>query len=183
MSGFAWRGASPTELIATLHAYGDKLDERTEEIMDDAVEEGGQRMQDTLETAETKTGRARVDSGSGAFPGRHVTGQMVDAVASSETKEGDTWIGRWGWANPEVYFLAQDSGTDTLPAAHSLLESFVAIREAFIGEVREATRRPNRLRVRDPKVSRVLVHLHNYQYMKCLLGEVAPQMHFKYVCS
>ena len=110
------------------------------EIMEEAVQSAVPRQSELLEQAVTRTGIERVRSGRGEFAGRHVEGRMIGAITSYVTVEDDeggnyTVVGRWGWPHPADYFLQQDQGTESIPAAHSLAMSFLFTRELFKARV------------------------------------------------
>lgn len=135
-TGWTWKGNNPTKLKAALTLKGEQLDVAAESIMNKLAVEGATEMASNFEKATTKTGLLGVAAGWREFPGRHVTGHMIDEIKSSVTHDDDTWIARWGWPDPEIYFLDQEDGPsgpsgDKLPAAHALLNSFLYVREGF----------------------------------------------------
>ncbi len=120
----------------------DVLPEKAMEIMLEATEHGAKEMARLLDDspAFTGTGIARVESGKGEYPGRHVDGTMIDAVTWDVVDLGDTLIGSFGWINPDDYFLYQDWGTANghVPAAHSLRNAFLQTDLLFASLVKAA---------------------------------------------
>ena len=119
------------------------LPEKAREIVTEAAQHGAAEMARILDAPEsfTATGRERVATGDGNFAGRHVDGTMIEGITSSVEDLGDVIIGRFGWENPDDYFLAQDWGTADghVPAAHSLKESFLRTSALFESLLESAT--------------------------------------------
>ena len=134
-------GETGDELIARIYARVDGMHKLARDIMEKTVEDAAVDMQDRFEAAETKTGRKRVEDGRGRFAGRHVTGNLVGSITYSVERVGDTWIGRYGWPNPEDYFLDQDdpetgpSGNTNFDGVHAIAKSFITARENFYNAV------------------------------------------------
>lgn len=107
-------------------------------IMEESVAHGETEMRRILDAPEsyTATGEDRVATGQGDSAGRHLDGTMIEGIASSVEDLGDVIVGKFGWADPDDYFLYQDWGTDGhVPAAHSLQKAFIqttAIFEALV---------------------------------------------------
>lgn len=124
------------------------LDFATDEVAGEMAVLGAKlvdRMRDTLLKAVTRTGLARAARG-GGVPGRRRSGQMMDLIDYDVSVErgdalasGNTVVLTWGWlmdlssvssSSDEgvtmdgTYFLLQDYGTDKIPAAGSLADSF-----------------------------------------------------------
>ncbi len=132
-------------IISTIHLIEDVvLPETAMEIMLEATEHGAKEMARILDAPEsfTDTGIARVESGKGEYPGRHVDGTMIDAVTWDVVDLGDTLIGSFGWINPDDYFLYQDWGTANghVPAAHSLRNAFLQTDLLFASLVKAAVK-------------------------------------------
>lgn len=102
-------------------------------VLEEVIEEGAVDVQDLLEAAVTRTGRAR-ERLLGGFPGRHDTGNMVGSV-SYEIRDRRSRVvtGVFGWwgANFERYFRDQDLGEGNIPAARALPQAMAKAREEF----------------------------------------------------
>lgn len=111
----------------------DKARQIGHDAVEDAVLHGEDRMREVIETAITKTGLDRANSG--GHPGRIDSGDMIDAVGSNITgTDPDTIIGEWGWVNGfEDYFIYQDRGDELFGVK---FEGMQAIRQSYI-EARE----------------------------------------------
>lgn len=110
-----------------------------------SVEEGAVALQDNLEAAETKTGRARVSSGRGQFAGRHDSGNMVGGVSHNgdrQKRSGKITWASFGWFSGdfEDYMRSQDLGEGNIPAARAMNAAFVVAREAFLRRMRAVVR-------------------------------------------
>lgn len=140
MSG--WKGSGSTSLLHALETFETSKMAEAQVMMERLVEDGAVAMQDNLEAATTETGRERVASGRGRFEGRHRSGNMVGSITHSVVKQGNVLIGKWGWPNPEEYFLDQEMGPqgpshdDKLPAANALFDSFATTRLKFMAGVK-----------------------------------------------
>lgn len=117
------------------------------EALEYAIERGAVMTQDNLEAAVTRTGLARVeaarnpsmalggeDFSATAFPGRHVTGNMVGAVSyevrNSRARAVTGVFGWWG-QNYKDYFPEQDLGLGNIPAARALPMAYLQALEIF----------------------------------------------------
>jgi hypothetical protein len=107
----AWSGFDTKALQASAEVWvGDKRADVTV-AMDRVVTEGEEGVREVIRTATTPTGEAR-ESAQRGVAGRIESSTMIDAVDSSVTDEGDTIVGRWGWADAKLYFLIQEYGAD-----------------------------------------------------------------------
>lgn len=138
---FRYTSGSMNDLEAAVLTTSQKLADAAERIVKESVDEGMNLQIKTLVDAHTRTGLKRVayqtDSGE---PGRDKTGHMIEQIDNdvdiSESAAGKTVRGRWGWLDGvEPYFVAQDDGTDIIPAADSLVGSFLTEREKFAARV------------------------------------------------
>lgn len=116
-----------------------------EDIVRETVHEAEIEQRAIIETAVTKTGLRRVETqgkssqyGS-TSPGRIDSGLMVNTTNARVTREGNTIIGRWGWFDPQDYFVLQDWGTHEIAAAHSLFLSWVGARGRLARRLRTIT--------------------------------------------
>lgn len=87
--------------------------------------------------AETTTGYLRAKAG-GNGPGRVDTERLINAIRSALEVHGSSVVARAGFLeDQEPYFLYQDRGTQTLPAAHAMEVAFNYGREAAIAVILE----------------------------------------------
>lgn len=137
MAGIVWSGTSPEKLIAQFRLAEEALTYRAHVAMDKTVTEAAADQAQILEDAHTRTGLARASAG--GFPGRHLTGHMIEEIDHDTQIEygngQNTIVGEWGWDNLEEYFAAQDLGTETIPAASSLHTSFIAAEQRLIERI------------------------------------------------
>jgi len=84
----------------------------------------------------TRYGAKRFAAGKGRSAGRDHTGAMIDSISSDVKSAKTEVVGHWGWIDEfKDYFGYQDWGTSRVPAAHSLLDSYVQARAKFISRV------------------------------------------------
>lgn len=108
--------------------------------------EAGAAQRIALEQATTMTGdeRVRTHGASSKFgsvvAGRVNSALMINTTSARTTIEDGIVAGTWGWMDPEDYFLDQDWGTRRgIPAAHSLLNTFIVAREKLFAAVEALT--------------------------------------------
>ncbi|MDF2915907.1 MAG: hypothetical protein K0S70_124 [Microbacterium sp.] len=125
----------------------DELRSDLTEALEDSIERGAMLTQDNLEEAVTRTGIRRVeqatnpsmalggeDFSASAFPGRHVTGNMVGSVSHEvRTPRARRVTGVFGWwgSNYEDYFRDQDLGEGNIPAARALPMAYIQALSMF----------------------------------------------------
>jgi hypothetical protein len=126
-------------LEAVLRTTEQTIIDRGEKLIGSLVDDGLNLQVQILDTAYTKTGIARVAAG-GESAGRNRSGHMIEQIDNSVESTKESVTGRWGWPNPEAYFDEQDSGTDKIPAADSLVKSFLVIREKFFAGIGDIVR-------------------------------------------
>ena len=137
MANLSWSNGGPQGLIAKLEAIPERLKVESEVVVREVSEWAAGYQKTLLEQATTPTGERRVRSGTGGFAGRHDTGHMIDEITAETTVSADTITGAWGWTNPEDYFLQQDFGEGRIPAADSLVNSFITAEQVFKRRVDE----------------------------------------------
>lgn len=154
MAKVSWSGGRGfRHMERTLVRRRDRLRVDLREALGKSVELGGKLTQDNLEAAVTKTGRRRVemaanpsmalggeDFSSTAFPGRHVSGNMVGSVSNEVRNPGARQVtGVFGWwgQNYEDYFRDQDLGAGNIPPARALPMAYIQALEDFRQRVRD----------------------------------------------
>lgn len=138
MPSIVWTKSDPLTVIANLQAESDGLKETVTGIVSDVVYEAAQEQAKILEDAVTRTGIAR--AARGGLPGRHETGHMINQISNEVQVDEDHIVGTWGWDDPEGYFEEQDWGGERIPAAHSLLGSFISAEEKVKRRIRDAVK-------------------------------------------
>lgn len=153
MTSLSWRGGRDMRhMERQLVQRRDNLRADLREALAESTELGGKLTQDYLEDAVTRTGLRRVeqaanpsmalggeDFSASAFPGRHVTGNMVGSVSNEVRNPGARRVsGVFGWwgRNYEEYFKEQDQGAGNIPAARSLPMAYIQALEDFRQRVR-----------------------------------------------
>jgi len=127
------------------------------EALEMSTTKGADLIQDYLEAAVTKTGLARVEMASNpsmalggedfsasAFPGRHVSGNMISSVSNEvRTPRARRVTGVFGWwgANFEKYFRDQDLGLGNIPAARALPMAYIQALALFRERVAKIVRK------------------------------------------
>lgn len=108
-----------------------------EQVMDQTMQEAVDLQRELLDRAITRSGAERYGKGRGQSAGRNDSGMMIGSISSDVEVSGRRVVGRWGWPfTAEEYYRFQDFGTGKIPAAHSLLDSFVSMREVWIKRMR-----------------------------------------------
>lgn len=134
--GFTFKGARPDKLQTALKLQQAVMRNEVERIMEETLEEAVELQRELLDRAETEWGRYRMSKGRGQSAGRRDTDQMYGGITYDVESESTKITGRWGWLwHIEQYFAAQDWGTGKIGAAHSLLGSYMQIRERFIKRI------------------------------------------------
>lgn len=94
-------------------------------------------MREEFLAATTKTGLSGKPAGRKG-PGRYNTGKLVAAIMHEVEVGGREAIGRAGFLrDQEPYYLYQDRGTKSVPAAHAMQKAFIEGREAAIKVIRQ----------------------------------------------
>lgn len=141
MAGLVWRNGDLNTLETRIRLRINNFEDAAEGLMLETVAQAAVDQAKVLEDATTATGDKRASTGGASSqygstsPGRIDSGLMINQINSHVEHVGNVITGRWGWQDPESYFAAQDYGTRTIPAAHSLLESFIRTRETFISRL------------------------------------------------
>jgi hypothetical protein len=137
-----WTGGGPHALVKVIQSADQSLHTQGVTIVERVIETALANQRQALEDATTPTGEARMsdpasNAPAGATAGRHLTGEMIEATSAEIEVHADKIIGTWGWADPEVYYAAQEHGLGHVPAAGSLFTSFVQAEQDFAREVRD----------------------------------------------
>lgn len=131
--GVVWRNSDLNTLRTELRAQSRFAIDASEQVMEQTMDEAVELQRTLLDRATTRTGEERLGRGRGNTVGRNDTGQMIGSISSDVETTRNRVTGRWGWPfTAEDYYRFQDFGTGKIPAAHSLLDSFVAMREVWI---------------------------------------------------
>jgi hypothetical protein len=136
-----WVGANPASMRVTMERRTDDLKRRVAEALAKTADESAAMTQDILEAAVTKTGKARVASGLGRFPGRHATGNMVGSLSFTDLSDislrSNELVAAYGWFSGEfeAYFRDQDLGEGNIPAARAMPQSFAQGKERLRGRL------------------------------------------------
>jgi len=126
--GIKWTGGGPESLSIKLKVTGEAILEDVEMAVRESVEVGEKEQKQLLDRAVTRYGEYRMSRGRGRSAGRNDTGQMIDAVGSDVESSRNRIVGWWGWVNgAKDYYRYQDWGVG-VPAAHSLLDSYMVVR-------------------------------------------------------
>lgn len=134
--GLTFKGGGVGRLQTALKLQQTVMRNEVEQIMEQTMEEAVELQRDLLDKAETEWGRYRMSKGRGQSAGRRDTDLMYGGITYDVESERTKITGRWGWLwHIEKYFAAQDWGTSKIGAAHSLLDSYVQIRERFIQRI------------------------------------------------
>lgn len=134
-------GADPRSLAIKLRIEGEGIRQEVEQIVAEVVDIGAKEQRQLLDRAVTRYGGERFARGRGRSAGRNDTGAMIDDVESSVASSKNRVTGRWGWVNgARDYYKYQDWGVG-VPAAHSLLDSFMVVRAELQKRLRTMARR------------------------------------------
>jgi hypothetical protein len=137
--GVSYRGGmSPERIAAGLKRRQQIVLEEVEQIVQETVLEAEGLQKELLDRAVTRGGAERFSRGRGGSAGRNDSGDMIRAIDSDTKRSGRTRVeGRFGWLrDKEAYYGIQDFGGNGIPAAHSLLDSFLVAREKFKARMR-----------------------------------------------
>lgn len=113
------------QMTLQFQAWRTDIVDKAFDAMQDMALDGQSQMKEHLLAAETDWGRKRVAGEVGNGPrehaGRYETGHMYDSITSvAEWISKDIIEARWGWEDPEDYFLYQEHGTDHIAGAESI---------------------------------------------------------------
>lgn len=125
--GFQWMNGDLKSLVTELRGIPEEVAAEAQALVSEAMNIGAETQRQIIETSGTvKSGKQ----------GRIETGLMRNSVQSAGAdRVGNTIEGRFGWRDPDPYFLYQEygftharSGEDIVPM-HALLQGFVKARE------------------------------------------------------
>lgn len=141
-------GRTPETVIAGLQRRKVEILNEAETIVDETVTEAVALQRRLLDLAVTRTGSERFARGQGGSAGRNDEGDLIAGTSKETKRVGKGRIeGRYGWLNPGGEnplgkIQAQDLGgsPSNIPPAHSLLDSYVALRAKFIARMRRLVR-------------------------------------------
>lgn len=152
MAKVTWKnGRSLEHMERMLIEHKEQIKGDVLEALEFAITRGAVLTQDHLEAAVTKTGLARVqmaanpsmalggeDFSATAFPGRHVTGNMIGSVSheirNARARQVTGVFGWWG-QNYQDYFVEQDLGVGNIPPARALPFAYLQAIEIFRARV------------------------------------------------
>lgn len=135
--GVVWRNNDLRELRTRINLQSRIAADAAEQVIQMTTDEAVQVQKQLLDAAVTRTGAARISRGQGRTAGRNDSGTMIEAIDREVSFEQGRVVGKYGWVNGyQDYFSYQDFGTGRVPAAHSLLDSFVQMRIRFIQRMR-----------------------------------------------
>jgi hypothetical protein len=132
-----------TGLAMQLRARKGALIDEVTDIMETTVREAEEIQRNQLDRATTRYGEQRFGAGQGGSAGRNDSGDMINAINSEVTASKTRVVGRWGWIDEgsfQRYFAYQENGTGRVPAAHSLLDSYMVVKETFKKRMRRLGR-------------------------------------------
>lgn len=138
MAEISWTHGDLEALVGRIETIKPDLVEKVAAVLDGVVWDAALDQAHILEKAVTPTGEARVASGRGEYPGRHVTGHMINEIGDKVVVDGDTVTGTWGWENPEGYILQQEDSD--IYGAHSLHLSFIKAEQRAIDGIDRVVR-------------------------------------------
>lgn len=129
--GFQWMNRDLSSMQTALKGIPEQVAEQAQDLVSEAMLIGAETQRNIIETIPGRNKTGRVD-----------TGLMLNSVqAQRAQREGNTIEGRFGWFDPEDYFLYQEQGFTVrsrvsgytsradVPAMHALLQGFVKARE------------------------------------------------------
>lgn len=136
--GVKFKGNDPEDLIRALQKRKVEVVVEAAQIVSETVREAQKVQREFLDKATTPYGVFRFGQGRGRSAGRNDSGTMRDAIGWDVEKSAKYKItGRWGWLNGILdYFIYQEKGTTTIDEAHSLVDSYIVIRERFRARVK-----------------------------------------------
>ena len=141
-------GRTPETVIAGLQRRKIEIVNEAEKIVDETVTEAVALQRRLLDLAVTPTGAKRFAENGKGSAGRNEEGDLIAGTSKETKRVGKGRIeGRYGWLNPGSEdnlgkIRAQDLGgsPSNIPPAHSLLDSYVALRAKFIARMRRLVR-------------------------------------------
>lgn len=134
--GVVWRNGDLSKLSTAVGRIPGVAIDSAEQIVTQTVEEGAELQRQLLDAATTRTGNERMARGVGNTAGRNKSGQMIGSISSDVQVSSKRVEGEWGFPfTAEDYYRYQEDGTSRIPAAHALLDSFIALRSVFIRRV------------------------------------------------
>lgn len=140
--GVRYKGMDMRDLSSRMRLRSNVAIDELEQIVSMTVEEAERDQKALLDRAVTRYGALRMSRGDGRSAGRNDEGDLIDAISSDVKPEKTKVTGKWGWLslgpeNPRGKVLAQDFGgsPSRIPAAHSLLDSYVQARAKFISRI------------------------------------------------
>lgn len=135
-----WHGGNLNTLRAAFGTQGRLAIDAAEQIVSQTTEEAAQIQRDLLDKATTPYGVKRFGKGQGGSPGRNDSGAMIAKINTNvQTSRGNT-SGSWGWNEtfeqaPEIYAQELGGSPTRIPAARSLVDSFMQVRLTFLKRV------------------------------------------------
>jgi len=131
-----WTGGGPLGIAEQLKVRDASVRQNAHSMMQELAANANRQQKDLIERAQTETGRRRAATRGGSA-GRIETGQMVNGTNGSATWVGENTISaKWGWQDPEKYYLYQDDGTRYIAPALTLLSTFLVARSDFLRKIR-----------------------------------------------
>ena len=125
-------------LITRLSTASVEVKKQAEQIVADYAHDGEVQMEQIIQDAVTETGLARAGNpnSGGNSPGRIDTGLMINQVSSETHRDGNEFVGTFGWTKEvEDYFLLQENGTAHIEAMNALHGSAIAQREIALQKI------------------------------------------------
>lgn len=135
-NGVIFRNGDLNKLKTAVNLRGKIAIDAATQITEESTLQAVILQRQLLDAAVTGTGSRRISKGVGNTAGRNETGEMIAAIEQEVTATSTRVSGKWGFLKDvQGYFFAQELGggpNDNIPAAHSLLDSFIQIREEYI---------------------------------------------------
>lgn len=117
MAKFSMTGIS--RLTHSIEVWAEDVEDQVMVDMEDVAFEGANGVQRMITDAHTETGYSREAAGDGE-PGRVESGDFRADVTHSVERIGDTVTAKWGWDNPEDYYMYQEEGTRFIEGVDAL---------------------------------------------------------------
>ena len=131
--GFQWMNGDLKLMVTELRGIPEEVASEAQTLVSEAMNIGAETQRQIIENSGTvKSGKQ----------GRIETGLMLNSVQSAGAdRVGNVIEGRFGWRDPEDYFIYQEQGFTVnsrkseytsradVPAMHALLQGFVKARE------------------------------------------------------
>lgn len=131
--GFQWMNGDLKTMVTELRSIPEEVASEVQTLVSEAMNIGAETQRHVIENSGTPKSGKR---------GRIETGLMRNSVQSAGAdRVGNTIEGKFGWRDPEPYFLYQEQGFTInsrkseytsradVPAMHALLQGFVKARE------------------------------------------------------